>query len=80
MRNPVYAKEKNNTGDFWLACSVRPEPFFTNNVPEEHMRLISILALAEDNAYIPGVGMRSDEVLPNFVRYVLDIPDGIPRP
>ncbi len=74
MRNPVYAKEKNNTGDFWLACSARPEPFFTNNVPEEHMRLISILALAEDNAYIPGVGMRTEEQpSPGMVRYILDL-------
>ena len=67
-------KKKTTREIFWLACSVRPEPFFTNNVPEEHMRLIHILALAEDNDYIPGVGMRTEEQpLPGMVRYILDL-------
>lgn len=45
------------------------------------MRLICILALAEDNAYIPGVGMRTEEQpLPGMVRYILDLNYEIPRP
>jgi hypothetical protein len=52
----------------WITRAIEEE-----DIVEEHMRLIAILNVAENNSYIPGVGQRSDDALPVFIRYILDV-------
>lgn len=77
MTNITYGKEKGRPWYIRVKNGVNVAVWEDKDIPDEHMRLIAILNLAEDNAYISGVGMRSVDVLPNFVRYILDTPDEI---
>ena len=73
MPNITYGKEKGR--EWWIVGkgTESARVLREKEIPEEHMRLIAILNLAENNNYIPGVGHRSDDALPMFIRYILDI-------
>ncbi len=77
MANITYGREKGRPWWVRVKAGVNVAVWEGADIPEEHMRLMAMLNLSEDNAYIPGVGIRSVDVLPNFVRYILDIPDEI---
>lgn len=75
MANITYGREKGRPWWVRVKAGVNVAVWEGADIPEEHMRLIAILNLAENNVRIPGVGMRSDAVLPNFVRYIIEVDD-----